>query len=172
MEDANKKRAYQKLHDNLEDMVKIYRQLLEIVRKEKDILIEAKAESVEETSYAKDTLLTKARAMDALRVRYAEEMAGMVSGDTENPRLLEIAQKLGGNEGEKLRSIHSTLELLIKRITDFNTENETLAKNAIKALNGQMTEIKETITGKTSYEKKGQVKLGPSKAGNFVSREA
>ncbi len=170
MEDA-KKRAYQKLHTNLEDIVKIYRQLLDVVRKEKDVLIEAKAPLVEETTTQKDQLLAKARGMDALRMRYAEEMAGMVSGDIENPRLLEIAQKLGGEEGVQLRSIHSTLELLIKRITDLNAENEALAKNALKALSGQMTEIKETITGKTTYEKKGQVKLGPATAGNFVSRE-
>ncbi len=171
MEDV-KNRAYQKLHGNLEDIVKVYRQILETVRKEKESLVEANSEKILEYSQTKNQLLAKARSLDALRARYAEELASLVACDPENPRLLDIAKNMGGEEGERLRSIHSTLELLIKRISEINSENENLAKNALKALNGQMTEIKETLTGKSTYEKKGQVKLGPATSGHFVSREA
>jgi hypothetical protein len=39
-------------------------------------------------------------------------------------------------------------------------------------LNGTMNDIKESLSGSKTYEKKGQYKTGPEHTGNFVSKEA
>ena len=48
---------YNKLLDNLDGMVKIYRGLLEVVRKEKEILIEAQLDQLNENNRVKEDLL-------------------------------------------------------------------------------------------------------------------
>lgn len=171
--DVTIERAYQKLETNLEDLTKTYRLLLDLVRKEKEILIKADRDALEENNKLKEDLLFKLRAQDALRSRYAIDLATLVGGDAHNPRLLELAQKIAGTPiSERLRTLHATLEMLIKRITEINKENEEFARTALKSLNGALNEVKGTISGKSTYERKGQVKAGPNTAGNFVSKEA
>lgn len=171
--DTTIERAFHKLEANLEELTKIYRALLDIVRKEKEILIKADREALEESNKLKEELLFKLRAQDSLRSRYAMDLATLVGADVENPRLLELAQKLAGTPAsDRLRTQHAALDILIKRITEINKENEEYTQSALNTLNGALTEIKDTLSGKKTYSGKGQYKTGPQVAGNFVSKEA
>lgn len=171
--DATVERAFQKLEANLEELTKIYRSLLDIVRKEKEILLRADREALDESNKLKEELLFKLRAQDSLRSRYAMELATLIGADVENPRLLELAQKMAGSPAaDRLRTQHAALDILIKRITEINKDNEEYAKSALNTLNGALNDIKDTLSGKKTYEKKGQYKAGPQVSGNFVSKEA
>lgn len=171
--EATVERAFHKLETNLEELTKTYRALLDVVRKEKENLLKADRLALEEGNKLKEDLLFKLRAQDALRSRYAMDLATMIGADVENPRLLELAQKLAGTSAaDRLRTQHSALDLLIKRITDINKENEEYASSALGSLNGALNEVKETLQGKKTYGGKGQYKTGPQVAGNFVSKEA
>ncbi|MGZ3747793.1 MAG: flagellar export chaperone FlgN, partial [Pseudobdellovibrionaceae bacterium] len=110
-------RSYQRLVANLEEMTKLYRQLLDLVRKEKQLLVDANMEKLQENNEFKENLLFKIKSIDSLRMRYAAELACLVHADQENPRLLDIAKNLGGAEGDRLRVIHSALDLLVKRLS-------------------------------------------------------
>lgn len=171
--DATVERAFHKLEANLEELTKIYRSLLDIVRKEKEILLKADRDALDESNKLKEELLFKLRAQDSLRARYATDLATMVGADVENPRLLELAQKLAGTPAaDRLRTQHAALDMLIKRITDINKENEEYTKSALHTLNGALDDIKDTLSGKKTYGGKGQYKQGPQVSGNFVSKEA
>lgn len=164
-------RNFQRLVANLEEMTKLYRQLLDLVRKEKQLLIDADMEKLQENNEIKENLLFKIKSVDSLRIRYAAEMASLVRADHENPRLLDIAKNLGGAEGDRLRVIHSALDLLVKRLSELNKENESVAQSALKNLDGALGNIKDTLSGKKTYGAKGQPQRGPHQAGHFVSKE-
>lgn len=170
--DATVDRSFEKLILNLDDLVGLYRQLLDLARKEKQYLIDADSERILEVNNQKDAVLQKVKLADTLRFKHAKELCLKIGADNENPRLLEIAQRLHGPKGDKLHNFHSTLEMVIKRIIEINKENEDLAQKAINTLNGTMNNIKETLSGKKTYEKKGTYKAGPESSGNFVSKEA
>jgi flagellar biosynthesis/type III secretory pathway chaperone len=170
--DATVDRSFEKLILNLDDLVGLYRQLLDLARKEKQYLIDADTERILEVNTQKDAVLQKVKLADTLRYKHAKELCLKIGADNENPRLLEIAQRLHGPKGDKLHNFHSTLEMIIKRIVEINKENEELAQKAINTLNGTMNNIKETLSGKKTYEKKGTYKAGPESSGNFVSKEA
>lgn len=169
--DAMVERAVQKLKSNLDELITIYRQLLTVVRHEKELLLEANMVDLQENNLLKDELLHKVRLTDSLRQKHAQELALMLKADAENPRLLEIAQKLPPEFGDHLRQMHSTLDIVIRRLLEINKENEEYAKTALNNLGGAMSNIKDTLAGKKTYEKKGQMKLGPEQAGNFVRKE-
>lgn len=127
-------RAFQKLEANLEELTKIYRNLLEVVRKEKEILIRADREALEENNQIKEELLYKLRAQDSLRSRYAMDLATIVGGDVENPRLLELAQKLASlpAAADRLRTQHAALDILIRRITISTKTTKSTQRQRLK----------------------------------------
>ena len=97
----------------------------------------------------------------------------MIKLESAAPRLLEIAEVLKGTkESDQLRQYQNTLALLFERLKNQNLQNETFAKSALKTVNGALDEVKETLSGKKTYQKGGQYKAGPEQAGNFVSKEA
>lgn len=169
--DAVIERAHSKLTQNLEDLVHLYRQLLHFVRQEKEFLLEAKSEELAELNLQKDQLLQKMRLADTLRQKHAQELATLVKADVENPRLLELAQKFDGPLADRLRQLHSTLDIVIKRVVEINKENEDYAKSALNNLDGAMSNIKETLSGKKTYGVQGKMKMGPQHAGNFIKKE-
>lgn len=167
-----KQQSYEKLVGNLEDITKQYRLLLECVRKEKEFLIQTNIEKLNEINSQKEQLLSHARSLDYLRMTYASNLAQHLGADTNEPRLLELAQKMSGPEGDRLRSIHSTLELLTKRLVELNRENATYAESALKTVNSAMENIKDAVMGQKTYQKKGTYRQGQDKSGHFVSKEA
>ncbi len=171
--DASQEKSYNKLVQNLEELTKLYRQLLDVVRKEKEYLVAADIENLDLINGEKEQLLAKIRSQDAARDRYAKEFANQIGGDAQNPRLIDFAKILTGTDAEKrLRTLHSMLEMVVGRVTTLNKENETYAKSALSFLHGAMANVKDTLGGKKTYARKGQMEYGPHKAGNFIKREA
>lgn len=163
---------HSKLSETLEEMTRIYRHLLEVVRKEKDHLVQVNLIEIEKATQTKEELIGKLKIADLLREKYAQNLGQELKLQSESPRLMELAQNLPFEEGDRLRLQHRALELLIRRIQEINQENETYANSALKTLNGAMGNIKETLAGKNTYERKGQYKTGPDTAGHFVRKEA
>lgn len=167
-----KQQSFEKLVNNLEEITKQYRLLLDCVRKEKEALIRTDIEQLNGLNSLKEQMLLEVRALDTKRVTLAAELAKHVGADTQEPRLLELAQQMGGAEGDRLRSIHSSLELLSTRLVEINRENATYAESALTTVNSAMENIKESIMGQKTYQKKGKYQQGQDKSGHFVSKEA
>ncbi len=168
-----KQQVFEKLLANLEELTKQYRLLLDCVRKEKELLIQTQIDKLNENNALKEQILFKIRNLDGLRFNYAVELAAHVGADTREPRLLEIAKKLGGIESDRLRSIHSTLEIITKRLVDINKDNATYAESALTNVNSAMENIKEALMGsQKTYQKKGAYQPSYDKSGHLVSKEA
>ena len=167
-----KQRAYEKLVQNLEEVTKLYRLLLDCVRKEKDLLIQNNIEQLNENNLRKEDLVVKIKSIDSSRIAYSSDLASTIGANAAEPRLLELAQRMGGVEGERLRTIHSTLELLTNRLVQLNKENAVYAESALKTVNSAMQNIKDTLSGPKTYQKKGTYQQGHDKSGHLVSKEA
>jgi len=167
-----KKIAYDKLVTNLDDILKQYRLLLDCVRKEKDLLIAADIELLNESNTLKEQITLKIKALDNSRMNYASELAHIVQADIAQPRLLELAQKMGGSEGEKLRTMHSALEMVIKRLSELNRGNSIYAESALRTVGAALDNFKEQLTGQKTYQNKGKYKSGGETSGHLVKKEA
>lgn len=165
-------KSYEKLVHNLEDLTKNYRQLLDCVRKEKDLLIATDLTKLNENTLLKEQLLFKIKAIDGLRINYATEMANTLAMESSGVRLLELAQKVGGVKADRLRTLHSTLELIIKRLSDLNASNAQYAQSALKTVGSAMDSLKENLMGQKTYQNKGKYQQGHDKYGHLVSKEA
>ncbi len=165
-------KSYEKLVIHLDELTKNYRQLLDCVRKEKDLLISTDVEKLNENNLQKEQLLYQIKSMDALRVNYATELSTHLGLDVQKVRLLEIAQKIGGTKADKLRTFHAALEMIIKRLTELNQSNAKYAESALKNVNSAMNSFKDTLMGQKNYQNKGKYTQGNDKSGHLVSRKA
>lgn len=160
------------LIETLENLIKHYRLLLELVRKEKDLLIAAQIEELNTSNQIKESMLNKVKSIDSQREKFAKVLANKYKLEESSIRLLELAKKADPKTAGTLVSLHKTLEMLIAEIQEQNKENELYTQGALKVLNGALENLKETLQGKKNYARKGQMSEGPEKAGNLVSREA
>ena len=155
----------------LEEQIKVYRTLLEVVRKEKEILVSANLDDLNENNRSKEAMLLKIRSLESERLKCAAELSQALNLTAESPRLLDIAKRLDLDGGDKLRNLHSVLELLLRRVQEYNRQNETLVQNALSNITGAMNSIRGTLQEKPTYQKKGEVE-GHASSGQLVSREA
>jgi flagellar biosynthesis/type III secretory pathway chaperone len=165
-------RAYELLVISLYDLIKSYRTLLSLVRNERDILISADMDKLNESNCEKDILLVQVRSQEKARQKYARDYAHWVGADVDSPQLLDLSQRLINTDpekAEKLRGLHSVLTLLLKRLGENNRQNEELVKTALNNITGAMNAIKDALTEKPTYEGSGAQK--GSNPGQLVRRE-
>jgi len=152
-----------RLLQNLDDLITSYRQLLESVRLERDFLARSKIEKIHHNNELKEGFLTKIKALDAIRERYAKELAHLVNLDSDYPRLLELAKKVPFELGEKLRLSHATLDLILRRLATLNQQNQRVVETSLSTLHGALNELKDALSPSKTYgrdKKVGHVNEG------------
>lgn len=162
---------YKSLIVCLEQLIKVYRHLLGVVRQEKQILINSNLDELNENNKTKEATLIKLKSLETQRIKHARDLAEFCGADTGTPRLLEIANHFEGESSEKLRNLHSVLDLLVKRVNEINKENEGLVQSALNTISGAMNSIKETLTEKPVYGQKGGMKSNRSADGSLLNKE-
>jgi hypothetical protein len=165
------RKAYKGLLTRLRSMIKVYRDLLALVRKEREILISAKLDDLSENNKSKEAMLLKVREMENERIQLARDLA-ISEQLSEGTTLLEFARHFDGDIGEELRHVHSVLELLLKRVHELNQQNESLVQSALTTVTGAMDSIRDHVQERVTYEKKGSIDPGRGGSGRLVSREA
>ncbi|NCN95561.1 MAG: flagellar protein FlgN [Bdellovibrionales bacterium] len=164
--------ALDQLIQNLDEQVKVYRHLLDVVRKEKEILISANLDDLNENNKSKEAMLIKIRSLETSRIELAKKIGDSLGMESSAPRLLDIAVRLDETSGDRLRSMHSVLELLLKRVQEHNRKNEVLVQSALANVTGAMNNLKNVLEDKKTYERKGEKAKPANIAGQLVSREA
>lgn len=163
---------FEELVTNLKQLIKVHRSLLENLRNEKEILIAADLNDLNENNKAKEKILVKAGELERKRIELVKAFASSIEIKTQDPSLLDLAKNIDFKNGDILRNLHSALVLLLKRVKETNEQNEVLVNSALENVTGAMQSIKQTVAEKPVYEGKGQIKEGAQQSGRLVSREA
>jgi len=156
----------------LQHEIKVYRGLLDVVRKEKQLLIASELDELSENNRSKEAQLIKLKSLEKQRVQLAGEVSAHLSLPEDEPRLLDMANTLGGEPGEKLRNLHSVLDLLLRRVHELNQSNEKLVNSALNNITGALKALKSSLDENPTYKRKGSEVKGSAQSGQLVSREA
>jgi hypothetical protein len=159
------------LVDSLENLVKMYRGLLELIRKEKDLLVSANTKELDESNRTKEHMLAKIKLAEQTRMKIARDLAKEVGSDVDAPRLLELATNLPEEHADRLRNLHGVLDLLLRRVSNLNRENEALAQSALQTVNGAIDSLKDSLQDKVTYERKGAMQSQSMSAGQLFRKE-
>jgi hypothetical protein len=163
----------QPLVNLLNELCNLYQELYKNLQSEKKFLVGADLQGLTENNKSKEALLYKIRALDRQREKLAISLALALSMSAEDARLLKLAGKLQGEDSVTLKSFHKKLSGIITQVTDYNIENAQYAESALRVFDGAMSEIKQTVSTKPTYGKKGKMSdSSETNSGNFVSKEA
>lgn len=166
-------KAYEELVESLDQLVKVYRQLLETVRRENDVLVAAKMDDVAAVNLAKEKLIYKVRELDDQWQKSALRLANEFATTNTQPTLMELSRNYKGEEAVKLEQLHSVLSMLVSRITEINKRNELLVQAALSHINGAMSSITDTLNENPLYKKGGAMDpVNKDAQGRLVQREA
>jgi hypothetical protein len=163
------------IHQILERLVGLHRQLLETVRFEKASLIAADLSGIQEATSAKETLIEAIRVQEKLRI----EQLALIALASKRPfstlnyqAVILLSQEKDQKKSEQIRTSSNALLLLIQRIREQSGYNLELIETSL----GHIENMKKNILGEASpeaqvYSQQGQKKNGPQGA-RLLSAEA
>lgn len=164
--------AYEELVKSLDQLVNVYRHLLDTVQKENKALLVADMKAIPEINIAKERLVLKVRELDSQWMLAAQDIAVQFNMPNTQPTLLELASQFQTIDKEELKSIHKVLSLIVQHISEVNKANETLVRSALSHISGAMNSITTTLNENPTYRKSGNMKDENQDAqGRLVQKE-
>ncbi len=159
----------------LENLVGLHRQLLDLIRIEKEALISADLKKVQEITNAKEVLLSSIQSTEIERQKLVSEFSIIMKIPRKELTLSRLIIQIQADykkHADRFRSALNALSFLIRRITDQNKENSVLVKESISHIE-QMKEnvLQENSKKSEIYSNKGN-KINPSRDSRLISKEA
>lgn len=164
----------EELQKNLKHQLTLYRQLVDLLRVEKEHVVAVKLKEIREATYAKEAILDEIHREEYRRQRWTKEAATAL-GIAESELTMEIvAARMGEKDQyEPLISLRNTLVHLVRKAQEMNLDNKRLVESALKDAQA----LKRNILGISSdqpqvYGPKGNMGSGTRDQARFLSKEA
>lgn len=129
--------APERIKDMLEQQVSGYRELLDLLQKERRRLIDLDWEAIKELSKQKDTVVLKLRLLEEERVRLTEGFC-FDGHDGTSLSLRELEARTGD---PAFRTLRSRLLCLLQSISELNEFNRILIDRSLSVVNGSLEAI-------------------------------
>jgi flagellar biosynthesis/type III secretory pathway chaperone len=165
----------EELRKNLRHQLALYRQLVDLLREEKEHVVGVRLKEVRECTYSKEALLDEIHREEYRRQRWSRETAAFL-GLPEGEITIElVASRIAPpDQYEGLVSLKLALLHMVKKAGEMNSDNRALVESALK----DAQQLKRNILGLTSdqaqvYGPKGNMGSGAREQGaRFLSKEA
>jgi flagellar biosynthesis/type III secretory pathway chaperone len=160
---------------SLQKLVGVYRQLLEVVRTEKETLVSADLRAIQEITSRKQALLETIRQEETARLKLVAELAMKWKTPAKEITASALAVQIQGQDlktADQLRSVSNALTVLIKRAAEQNEENKSLVQKSLEHICAMKRNVLGESTEKANtYNPQGQKSRGAG-GSRFVSKEA
>lgn len=160
---------------SLQKLVGVYRQLLEVVRAEKEALVSAELRAIQEVTARKQALLETIRQEETARLKLVTEFAMKWKTPIKEITASALAIQIQAQDmklADQLRSVSNTLSVMIKRAADQNEENKLLVQKSLEHIGAMKRNVLGESTAKANtYNPQGQKSRGAG-GSRFVSKEA
>lgn len=157
------------IQQNLKRLIGLYRELLNIVRQEKDAIITMNVKDIQEATRAKEAILSVIRYCEMERASIVSELALKWKVPLKELTLSRIIIEVQGRDSvhaEEFQTVLSTLTLLIQRVSEQNEENHGFVANSLKHIEA----MKKNVLGEANPHSFTYTKAGGRKSGSEKSR--
>ncbi len=148
-----------KLHEALQDLIGLHRQLYEVIKQENEALMNADVKATYEAAASKEALIhwIYQSEMSRQAVVYALAQAEGLSSFT--PSLKELIlhfQSKDPDASNQLQTNLNTLSVLVDRIQRQNKQNGSLVENSLKHIHNMKKNIFGEVSPAKTYNQQGQ----------------
>lgn len=148
----------QEISQRLGQELELYRQLLEVVSEERDILLEGDHQRLMGTAERK---LTVCKELAEVQEGRRELMMSLSPDSERSLKLSDLAGHLPSGQQGPFRAMIANLSRMAKRLGDLNQMNKSFIEEALDTVEGML----QTLTGRgrgAAYGSKGVRQSGPS----------
>lgn len=160
VDESQARAQLESLRSVMSELLGIYRQLLDVLRIERDALISVDVKQVRETTLAKDMLIATLRIAEDKRTQVVDTL---IDPEVSLEDLAISIQAKWPEMAQHLRSTATALRILVRRAHEQNAENQSYAEHGLKHLSRmRSTLLGEDEPKQTAYGARGQkVSHGP-----------
>jgi hypothetical protein len=159
----------------LQKQIGFHRQLLEVVRLERESLINADLKAIQECTFAKEGLIESIRGAESERMRMVGELAMIWRKPAKDLTLNQIIIEIQGKDlklADQLRSSLTTLSIMVQRISEQNKANREIVDRSMVHINAMKKNVLGESTPRSdTYSSQGQ-KISPQSSSRLISKEA
>ena len=163
------------VHQILQKLTGLHRQLMEVVRAERDALISADLKEIQTQTFAKQAIIEEIHHTESARLKLMVDLAVQWNKPSHELTLPNIIIQVQGTDlkgAEQLRTTFNALTVLIQRISTQNKDNRVLVEHSLEHVHQMKKNILGESTPRTNtYTQQGQSVNGPS-VSRILSREA
>jgi len=168
-------RPLSQIHEALQRLVGLHRQLLDTVRMEREALVQADAPRIQEATCAKQALIEAIRQAESERLKRTGELALLWKKPLRELTITNIVLAIQGvdpKSAEQFRSIQNTLVIMVQRISDQNRDNQTFVERSLEHVKNMKKNVLGESAPKTNtYTQQGQ-RSNPVAGARLISKEA
>ena len=137
------------LQKNLNHQLSLYRQLVDVLRDEREHLVAVRFKEIRECTYAKEALFDEIQREEYRRRKWVQQAAPIIGLPDKDVTMEMIASKFGGPAlYEPLVSLKNALLVMVKKVKEMNGDNLRLVQSALK----DAQELKRNILGLSSEQ--------------------
>ncbi len=152
-----------------------HRQLLETVRREREVLISMEMPRIQAMTHFKEGLVVEVQQMEAERIQVLADLSVDLRKPANELTLQQVILRVEPEHPQlasRLRTALNSLSLLIQRIQEQNQSNEALIQQTLNHLRQMNQNVRGEATAKSSlYTPKAQRSSGGVPP-QFISQEA
>ena len=141
----------------LEQETELYQALLEAIGNEKQAVIAANLEKLNETTKAKENLLLKLRILDEQRSHLLRKLADLLGQPADDLTLKNLSQMVAAPHATRLKRCRTKLLSLIGKIQTANSQNRALFSHSIELVKGSMNLLHNLMTSSPVYFRTGDL---------------
>lgn len=168
-------RPLDQIYAILQALMGLHRQLLDLVRAEREALAQASLKSIQETTDAKQGLIQEIQQREVERQRWMVELGAKLRIPSKELSLSQIIIAVQGRDpkaAEQLRSSRQALKILVERIQEQNDYNRAFVERSLEHVRDmKRNAFQEAAPRAGTYTASGQ-KQTPAPGPNLVSSEA
>lgn len=133
----------------LTKMLELYRQILEVSKRKREILIKADIKELEKVTRELEILIFQAGKLEALRENAIGELTKQYGLAREEATLSQIKEKADGETAQKITQLEQNFRQLISELMPLNQLNEKLIERALHYVNFNINILTNSTAGPT-----------------------
>jgi flagellar biosynthesis/type III secretory pathway chaperone len=173
-EDCDVEKPLLQIYQNLQRLTGLHRQLLDVVRSERENLVQADLKGIQTATAAKQGLIESIHQAESDRLKLTAELAVLWKKpfkDLTLPNIIIFIQGIDAKGAEQLRSVFNTLTILIQHISKQNLDNKFFLEKSLEHIHQMKKNVLGETTAKSNtYTNHGQ-KAGGISSARLISKE-
>ncbi|HEY8278242.1 MAG TPA: flagellar protein FlgN [Bdellovibrionota bacterium] len=120
------------LQKNLKQQLTLYRQLVDVLRDEREHLVGVRFKEIREATYAKEAIFDEIQREEFRRKKWTQQAATVLGVPEKDVTMELVASKLFSEHFEALISLKNTLLHMVRKAKEMNADNKRLVESALK----------------------------------------